>query len=151
MKLVATHRKAYRDYKIIEKYEAGIALKGGEVKSLRMGKCSLDGSFCRVEKGELIAYNIHIPEFEQSSYFKHNPRRERKLLLKKRELKRLSGLLTQRGYTIIPLRMYFNDRGWAKLEVALCKGMRKYEKRRKIKDGEARREVEREISRFYRR
>ncbi|HHE04883.1 MAG TPA: SsrA-binding protein SmpB [candidate division WOR-3 bacterium] len=149
MRVVATNRKALRDYTVIEKYEAGLCLQGSEVKSLRGGRCNLDGSFCRIENAEIIAYNLHIPEFEKSTAFKHNPRREKKLLLKKKEIKRIWGLVSQRGYTLIPLRVYFNERGWAKVEIALCKGKRKYEKKRKLKERDIERESQREISRYF--
>ncbi len=150
-RIVAQNKKALRDYQIFEKYEAGIVLKGSEAKSLREGKCSLDGSFVRIENGEAIAYNIHIPEFEKSSIFKHNPKREKKLLLKKKEIKRLLGLLTQKGFTLIPLKLYFNERGWAKLELGLCKGKKKFEKKKKIKEREIEKQAQKEISKFWRR
>ncbi len=150
-KVIATNKKALRDYQIFEKYEAGVVLKGSEVKSLREGKCSLDGSFARIENGEVIAYNIHIPEFEKSSIFKHDPKREKKLLLKKREIRRLTGLLTQRGFTLIPLKIYFNNRGWAKVELGLCRGRKKIEKKKREKERDIERQAQKEISKFWRR
>ena len=148
MKPVATNRKAFRDYEVHEKYEAGLILEGGEVKSLRSGKASLDGSFCRVEGESVVAYNIHIPEFQQASVFKHEPKRERKLLLHKKEVKRLTGLVLQKGYTIVPLKLYFNNRGWAKVEIALCKGRRQFQKKDKIKEKDVMRDTEREFMRY---
>jgi len=146
-KIVATNRKALRDYQIIETYEAGISLQGSEVKSLRNHKCSLDGSFCRIENGEVFAYNVFIPEFEKSSFFKHNPRREKKLLLKRKEIHKLMGFLTKKGYTLIPLKIYFK-RGWAKMEIALCKGRKKYQKKQIIKQRDIEREIKRELSKY---
>jgi len=151
MKIVATNRKAKRDYQVLEKYEAGIELKGTEVKSLRTRGCSLDDAFARVERGEIFIYNMHIPEFEKSSYFKVNTRRVRKLLLKKREIKRLLGATAQKGLTLIPLKVFFNDRGWAKVEIALAKGRHVYDKRRKIKEDIEKREAERAMKKYRKR
>lgn len=150
MRIIATNRKARHNYDIQETYEAGIELKGDEVKSLRHRGCSIDGSFARIERGEVFLYDMHIPEFEKSSYFKSDPKRIRKLLLKKKEIKRLIGAISQKGLTIIPLRVYFNDRGWAKVEIALAKGRRLYDKRRKIKEEVAQKEAKRELKRFIR-
>ena len=151
MKIAATNRKARRDYQVLEKYEAGIELKGTEVKSLRTRGCSLDDAFARVERGEIFIYNMHIPEFEKSSYFKVNTRRVRKLLLKKREIKRLLGATAQKGLTLIPLKVFFNDRGWAKVEIALAKGRHVYDKRRKIKENIEKREAERAMKKYRKR
>jgi SsrA-binding protein len=150
MKVVATNRKAKRDYQILEIYEAGMELKGMEVKSLRTRGCSIEDSFARIEGAQAYLYNMHIPEFSKSSYFKLDPKRIRKLLLHRREIKRLLGLVTQRRLTLIPLKVYFNDRGLAKVEIALVRGRRYYEKRRKIKEAIAKQEAERELKRFYR-
>ena len=150
MKIVSTNRKARRDYQIIETLEAGIELKGNEVKSLRTRSCSIDESFARVDRGELFLYNMHIPEFEKSSFFKPEPKRIRKLLLHKKEIKRLIGLTTQRGFTIIPLKVYFNDKGIAKIEIALAKGKHVFDKRKKIKEEIVKRETQRSLKKFYR-
>jgi SsrA-binding protein len=147
-KVVATNRKARKEYQILETQEAGIALRGTEVKSLRTKGCSIDDSFGRLEQGEVYLYNMHIPEFEKSSYFKPDPKRVRKLLLHKKEIERLIGFMIQRGFTMIPLRVYFNERGMAKVEIALAKGRLLYDKRRKIKEAIADREAERELKRF---
>ncbi|MBD3264220.1 MAG: SsrA-binding protein SmpB [Candidatus Omnitrophica bacterium] len=145
MKIVATNRKAKRDYQIFEVYEAGIELRGNEVKSLRSRNCSIEDSFARLEAGELFLYNMHIPEFEKSSYFKADPKRTRKLLVHKSEIKKLIGLTTQKSFTLIPLKVYFNERGVAKVELALAKGRRSFDKRKKIKDEIVKRETEKEL------
>lgn len=150
MKVVATNRKARRDYAIIESFEAGIQLRGNEVKSLRTKNCSLDDSFGRLERDELFLYNLHIPEFVKSSHFKSEPKRVRKLLVHKKELKKLIGLTLQKGYTLIPLKVYFSQRGLAKVEMALTKGKHSYDKRKKIKEGITKREAERALKRFQR-
>ena len=150
-KTVATNRKARRDYTIEQVFEAGIALRGMEVKSLRMKGCSIDESFARVEGQEVYLHNAYIPEFAQSSYFKVDPKRTRKLLLHKKEIRKLLGLTTQKGLTLIPLKVYFNERGLAKIQLALAKGRRLFDKRKKIKEELARREAEREIRRRFKR
>ena len=148
-KAVATNRKARRDYQIIEAYEAGIELKGNEVKSLRTKSCSLEDSFARIEKEELFLYNMHIPEFEKSSFFKTAPKRVRKLLVHKREIRKLAGLTTQRGLALIPLKVYFNERGRAKVEIALARGKHTFDKRRKLKDDIVKRETQRALKGFH--
>ncbi len=151
MKVVATNRKAKHNYNLLETYEAGIELKGTEVKSLRTKGCSIDDAFARVEGKEVFIYNMHIPEFEKSSYFKVNARRVRKLLLKKREIKRLLGATTQKGLTLIPLKVFFNDRGWAKVEISLAKGRHVYDKKKKIKEEIEKREAERAMKKYHKR
>jgi len=148
MKIAATNRKARRDYNIEESFEAGIALRGNEVKSLRVRNCSLDDSFARVEGSQVYLYNMHIPEFEKSSYFKTEPKRTRKLLLHKKEIKRLIGLTTQKGYTLIPLKVYFSSRGLVKVELAVAKGRHVYDKRRKLRDEIQEKEVQRAMKRY---
>ena len=140
MKAVATNRKARYDYTILESLEAGIELKGSEVKSLREGKVSLKDSFAHIEKEEVFLSNLYIGPFSQSSDTKYDPLRMRKLLLHKREINRLAGKVAEKGMALIPLRLYFK-RGLAKVELAIAKGKRAYDKREKIK----KREVEREI------
>ena len=147
-KTVATNRKARRDYEIVETYEAGIELKGNEVKSLRTKSCTLEDSFARVEKEEFFLYNMHIPEFEKSSFFKTAPKRTRKLLVHKREIRKLAGFTTQKGLTLIPLKVYFNERGRAKVEIALARGKHTFDKRRKLKDDIVKRETQRALKRF---
>ena len=140
MKIVTTNRKAKHDYKILEVYDAGIVLNGNEVKSLRINGASIDESFCRVEEGEVLVYSMHIPEFIKASYFRPDPRRPRKLLLHKNEIKKLFGATTQKGSTIIPLKVYFNDKGLAKIEIGIARGVHRYDKRRKIKEEIVKRE-----------
>jgi len=137
IKLIATNRKASRDYVIMETFEAGIELKGSEVKSLRMGKMNLNDSFARIEGGEVILYNTHISPYAQASYLNVEPTRPRRLLLHKRQIMKLTGSLTQRGFTLVPLKAYFNERGKAKVELALCKGKKLYDRRETIKRREA--------------
>jgi SsrA-binding protein len=148
MKIIATNRKAKRDYEILEIYEAGIELKGNEVKSLRSNGCAIEEAFARVEAGEVFLYNLHIPEYEKSFYFKSSPKRTRKLLLHKKEIKRLIGLTSQKGFTIIPLKIYFNERGIVKVEICLAKGRLLYDKRRKIKEEIVERETKKALKRF---
>lgn len=150
MKIVTTNRKARRDYQILETYQVGIELKGSEVKSLRTRSCSIDDSFARIEHGELFLYNMHIPEFGQSSFIKTDPKRTRKLLVHKKEIRKLIGLTTQKGFTLIPLKVLFNDRGIAKLDIALVKGKHSYDKRRKLKEDIINRETRRTLKRFQR-
>lgn len=150
MKIVATNRKARRDYQIAETYEAGITLKGNEVKSLRARSCSLDDSFARIEREELFLYNMYIPEFEKSSFFKSAPKRTRKLLVHKQEIRKLSSLTIQRGFTIVPLKVYFNDRGIVKIEIALARGKHTFDKRKKLKEEIIQRETQRVLKKFYR-
>ena len=149
-KAITTNRKARRDYQIVEVYEAGIELKGNEVKSLRIRGCTLDDSFARIERGELFLYNVHIPEFEKSSYFKTEPKRIRKLLVHKKEIKKLAGIIAQKGLTLIPTKVYLNDRGKIKVEIALARGKHTFDKRKKLKDDITNREVQRALKRFNR-
>jgi len=151
MKVIATNRKAKRDYEIIETFEVGLELKGNEVKSLRMKNCSIEDSFARVEYGELFLYNMHIADFAKSSFFKTAPKRTRKLLVHRQHIRKLTGLTTQRSFTLIPLRVYFNDRGLAKIELALARGKRSFDKRRKIRDEITKRETDRVLRRLRRR
>lgn len=148
MKIIATNRKARHDYDLQDTFEAGIELKGSEVKSLRARSASLEDSFARLERGEVFLYNMHIPEFDKSSYFKVDPRRVRKLLFHKQEIKSLFGFTTQRGFTLIPLKVYFNDRGIVKIEIALAKGRRLFDKRKKIKAEIVKKDIERTMKRF---
>ncbi len=149
-KAVATNRKARHNYHIVETYEAGIELKGNEVKSLRTKGCTLNDSFARIERGELFLYNAHIPEFEKSSFFRPEPTRTRKLLVHKKEIKKLVSLTTQRGLTLIPTKVYFNERGRAKVEIALARGKHTFDKRKKLKDDITERETQRALKRFHR-
>ncbi len=132
---IADNRKANFEYFLEEKMEAGIMLTGTEVKSLRHGQCGLQESHIAAKKGELWLLNAHIPEYQQAGqYFQHAPRRPRKLLLKARERDKMMGSVTREGYTIVPTRIYFNEKGIAKLEIALAKGKKAYDKRETIKE-----------------
>lgn len=148
MKIVGQNKKAKKDYQIFDVFEAGIQLKGDEVKSLREKTCSLQDSFARVENEEVYLYNSHISEFKQSSYFKSPPKRTRKLLLHKKEIKKLMGRTTQGGFTLIPLKVYFNKSGLVKVEIALAKGRHSYDKRRKLKEKTQERETQRELKKY---
>ncbi len=144
VKNVATNRKAYHDYSILDTYEAGLALKGTEVKSLRVGKVSLRESFAQFENNELYLMNMHISPYAFGNIFNVDPKRKRKLLLHKREIDRLKGQVQKKGLTLVPLRVYFK-RGYAKIELALAKGKKLYDKRRALAEKDAQREVEKEI------
>jgi len=148
MKIIGTNRKARRDYTIVSTFEAGIELKGSEVKSLRAKNCSLEDSFARLQRGELFLYNMHIQEFEKSSFFKTEAKRTRKLLIHKQEIKKLIGLTTQKIFALIPLKVYFNERGLAKVEIALARGKHSYDKRKKMKDKVTERETQRILKRY---
>ena len=142
IKLVATNRKAYHNYNILETYEAGISLVGTEVKSLRQNKVSLDEAYVRPEKGELWLLNAHIARYEASGPFSHEPRRPRRLLMHRNEIISLTSQVQEKGLTLVPLKVYFKD-DRAKVEIALAKGKKLYDKRETI----ARRDAEREIDR----
>lgn len=134
---VAENRKARFEYHLEETFQAGIVLLGTEVKSLRLGQCSLNESFAGEHNGELWLYNCHIPEYMQAGkHLQHAPKRQRKLLLNKKEINRLSGAVTREGYTVIPTKLYFDARGRAKLEIALAKGKMLHDKRAATKDRE---------------
>ena len=142
LKIVAQNRKAQHDYFFEEIYEAGLQLVGTEVKSLRMGRCSLKESFIRIENGEAFIYNMHISPYEKGNIFNKDPLRTRKLLLHKAELRKLIGSVKMDGYTIIPIRLYFKG-NYAKMEIALAKGKKLYDKRQDIMKKDIRREAER--------
>lgn len=146
-KTVATNRSARRDYEIDEVYEAGLILTGTEVKSLRRGSCSLKDGFATVRNGEVFLHNVYIAPYEEGNRYNHDPTRTRKLLLHKREIARLIGKTEQRGYTLIPLRIYFKH-GYAKVELAVARGLAKYDKREKIKRREQEREIERALKEY---
>ena len=142
-KVVATNRKAFHDYAIQEKLEAGIVLKGTEVKSLREGRVNLRDSYASVNHGEVVLHHCHISPYSHGNIMNHDPLRPRKLLLHWREISKLLGKTQQQGLTLIPLRIYFSSRGKAKVEIALAKGKKQYDRREAIKAREAGREVER--------
>ncbi len=144
MKLIANHKKAFHDYFIEDKYEAGISLAGTEVKSLRMGKCSVKESFIRIENGEVIIYGMHISPYEKGNIFNKDPLRPRKLLMHKYEINKIAGKMAEKGYTVVPLRVYFKG-SLVKVEIALAKGKKLYDKRQDIAKKDARRESERDF------
>ena len=144
MKLVANNKKAYHDYFIEEKYEAGLVLHGTEVKSLRMGKCSVKGAFTRVENGEVFIYGMHISPYEKGNIFNKDPLRVKKLLLHRQQIRKLIGDSSEKGYTIVPLQVYFRD-GRAKIEIGLARGKKLYDKRQDIARKDQRREMEKEL------
>ena len=143
-KLVANNKKAYHDYFIDETYEAGIALHGTEVKSMRMGKCSIKESYIRIENGEVFVYGMHISPYEKGNIFNKDPLRVKKLLLHRHEINKMAGKATEKGYTLVPLQVYFKD-GRAKVEVGLARGKKLYDKRESIAKKDMRRETEREF------
>jgi SsrA-binding protein len=143
-KLIANNKKAYHDFFIEEKYECGIALHGTEVKSLRMGKCSIKEAFIRIENGEVFIYGMHISPYEKGNIFNKDPLRVKKLLMHKQEINKLLGKIKEKGYTLVPLQVYFSN-GKAKVEIGLAKGKKLYDKRDDIAKKDARREAEREF------
>ncbi len=144
MKLIANNKKAYHDYFVEEKYEAGLVLHGTEVKSLRQGKCSIKESFIRIENGEMFIYGMHISPYEKGNIFNKDPLRPKKLLLHKREIMKLLGKIKEKGYTLVPLQVYFTS-GRAKIEIGLAKGKKLYDKRDDIAKKDQRRESERDF------
>jgi len=150
MKIVASNKKAYFNYEIVESLEAGIALVGSEVKSIRDGRVSLKDSFAEIKNGEVFLLHMNISPYEQANIFNHDPLREKKLLLHRREIKRLIGKIREKGYTLIPTKVILNDKGKVKVEIALAKGKRTYEKKRAIKERELEREVRAELKRRHR-
>jgi SsrA-binding protein len=138
------NKKAFFEFEILEKYTAGMSLKGSEIKSIRMGKASLQEAFCVLHRGEMYIRNMYIAPYEQGSgFFNHEERRERKLLLKKQEIDKLESKVAEKGLTLVPLRLFINDRGFAKLELALAKGKKIHDKRDSIKEKDIKRELDR--------
>lgn len=150
VKLIANNKKAYHDYFIEDTYEAGIALHGTEVKSLRMGKCSIKEAFVKVDKGEVFVYNMHISPYEKGNIFNRDPLRVRKLLLHKSEIRKMVGSITQKGYTIVPLKVYLKG-SYVKVEIGLARGKKLYDKRQDIAKKDQRRDAERsyKVSNLY--
>ena len=144
MKLVANNKKAYHDYFVDEKFEAGLVLHGTEVKSLRLGKCSIKEAFIRIENGEVWIYGMHISPYEMGNIFNKDPLRPKKLLLHKYEINKLLGKIKEKGFTLVPLQVYFKD-GKAKIEMGLCRGKKMYDKRQDIAKKDQRREAEKEF------
>ena len=138
------NKKARHEYEILDKYIAGIKLTGTEIKSIRQGKARITESFCEFnDRGELFVINMFIEEYSHGSFYNHNSRSERKLLLNKQELKKLQKQVQNVGLTIIPLKLFITDKGWAKLQIALCKGKKLYDKRQVIKDRDQKRSLDR--------
>lgn len=144
IKIIAQNRKARYDYHALDTWEAGIALQGTEVKSLRDGKANLLDSYARVDGGEVYLHNVHIGEYDQGNQFNHEPMRKRKLLLHRHEINRMRGQVEEKGLTLIPLKLYFK-KGRAKIEIALAKGKREYDRRQDIAKRDARRDMERDL------
>ena len=144
IKLIANNKKAYHDYFLEEKYEAGLVLHGTEVKSLRQGKCSIKESFIRIENCEMFIYGMHVSPYEKGNIFNKDPLRPKKLLLHKREIMKLLGKIKEKGYTLVPLQVYFTS-GRAKIEIGLAKGKKLYDKREDIAKKDQRRESERDF------
>lgn len=143
---VAVNRRARHDYTITDTFEAGIALTGTEIKSVRKGNVNLQDAYARVEKGEAWLFGAHIAPFEQGNRYNHEPRRDRKLLLHRAEIDQMMGKAAAKGLTVVPLRLYINDRGRAKLELGLAKGKQLHDRRRDIADRDSRRDMERELA-----
>ena len=143
-KLIANNKKAFHDYFIDETYEAGVALHGTEVKSMRMGKCSIKESFVRIENEEVYIYGMHISPYEKGNIFNRDPLRVKKLLLHKSEIRKMKGKIAEKGYTLVPLKVYFN-RSLVKVEIGLAKGKKLYDKRQDIAKKDQRREAERDF------
>jgi SsrA-binding protein len=145
------NKKAYRNFNFIEKLEAGLELVGSEVKSLRAGTADLDGSYARVQDRQCWLVGAKIAQYQQAGIANHEPARRRKLLMHKAEIRRITTKLEQRGFTLVPLRIYFNDRGFAKIELALAKGKRQYDKRRAIIEREQKKDIDRNMKTRQRR
>lgn len=143
---MALNRRARHEYTITDTFEAGLVLTGTEIKSIRAGKVNLSDSYARVEKGEAWLFGAHIAPFEQANRYNHEPRRDRKLLLHRAEIDQLMGRAAAKGLTVVPLRLYINDRGRAKIELALAKGKQLHDRRRAIADRQSRRDMEREMA-----
>ena len=143
-KLIAQNKKAYHDYFILDTYEAGIVLHGTEVKSLRMGKCSIKEAFVRIEDGEVFVYGMHVSPYEKGNIFNKDPLRVKKLLLHKYEINKLLGKIKEKGYTLVPLQVYFKD-GKVKVEIGLARGKKLYDKRDTIAKNDMRRQAEKDF------
>lgn len=145
IKLAANNKKAYHDYFVEETYEAGIVLTGTEIKSIRQGKVSIKESYAKIINGEVIILGMNISPYEQGNRFNVDPMRERKLLLHKQEIRKLIGYTSQKGLTLIPLKLYINEDGKAKLELGVCRGKKNYDKREAIAKKDAARDMERRL------
>jgi SsrA-binding protein len=150
MKIVATNKTAYHNYEILESFEAGISLVGSEVKAIREGRISLKESYAEVRDGNIVLVKCHISPYEAANIFNHDPLRVRRLLLHKREIRRLTGKIRERGLTLVPTKVLFNDRGKVKIELGLARGKREYEKRDVLKKRDTDREIRAEIKKRLR-
>ena len=150
MKVVATNKTAYHNYEILENFEAGISLVGSEVKAIREGRISLKESYAEVRDGDIVLVKCHISPYEAANVFNHDPLRVRRLLLHKREIRRLTGKIRERGLTLVPTKVIFNDRGKVKIELGLARGKREYEKRAVLKKRDTDREIRAEIKKRLR-
>ncbi|MDD5927882.1 MAG: SsrA-binding protein SmpB [Firmicutes bacterium] len=148
-KLIANNKKAYHDYFIEETYEAGIVLTGTEIKSVRQGKVSIKESYAKIENSEMILYGMNISPYEQGNRYNVEPLRPRKLLLHKQEIRKLIGYTTMKGLTLVPLKMYINEEGRAKVEIAVARGKKNYDKREDIARRDAKRDIDRKIKERY--
>ena len=148
MKIVAQNKKAYHDYFILDTYEAGIELQGTEIKSIRKGSVNLKDSFIRIRKDEAFIDNMHIASYEQGNRFNHEPLRQRKLLLHKKEIKKLQKELKENGLTIVPTKLYFNT-SKLKVEIALARGKKLYDKRQDLKEKDSKRDIEKALKNAY--
>lgn len=143
-RMIANNKKTYHDYFLEETFEAGISLKGTEVKSLRMGRCSIKEAFVRIENGEVMLYQMHIPPYEKGNIFNRDPLRPRKLLMHKAEIRKLLGKIKEKGYTLVPVEVYFSG-SLVKVKIALARGKKLYDKRADIAKKDQRREAQREF------
>jgi SsrA-binding protein len=150
MKSISVNKKAYFNYEIFESLEAGIALQGSEVKSIKEGRISLKDSYAEIKNGEVLLVQCHISPYEAANRFNHDPLRPRKLLLHRREIKRLTGKIKEKGFTLVPTKVMLNDKGRIKIEISLAKGKRVYEKKDVIKERDRDRELRRELKRARR-
>lgn len=148
MRVIAKNKKAYFNYEHIETLEAGLSLLGSEVKSIREGRISLKESYAEIKGGEVFLVNCHVSHYEHANVFNHDPLREKKLLLHRREIKRLLGKIKEKGLTLVPLKVLLNDRGKVKVEIALAKGKRAYQKREVIRQRDRDREMKAELKRY---
>jgi SsrA-binding protein len=148
VKTISTNRKARHDYHIDDTFEAGIVLTGTEIKSIRAGRVNLRDSYATVKEGELWLLNTHIAPYQQGTYANHEPRRPRKLLMHRREINRITGKLQERGFTLVPLRLYLKD-NLAKVELGLARGKKQYDKRAALREKQTRREIDRAVARHW--
>ncbi len=148
MKNITVNKKALHEYEIIEKFEAGMVLRGSEVKSIREGKVNLKDAYVLIREREAFLINSHIAAYSNASYNNHEPERERKLLMNRKEIGKVHKKVKERGFSLIALRMYFNNKGFVKVEIALAKGKRLWEKKQKIKERDIKREVDRELKHY---